>query len=146
YSETCPSAVTVTKPGLSVVRNGAWFGIAVKSPSEPGICTRVACTEASRRSGLTRSNWKVSAICSGRFRRHALGLLHHLVDAADHVEGSLRQVVELAGDHALETVDRHLERHLHARRAGEDLCHVEGLRQEALDLAGTGDGELVLFR
>ncbi len=31
-------------------------------------------------------------------------------------------------------------------RPGEDFRHVEGLRQEALDLAGAGHGELVLFR
>src|SRR3546814_1600080 len=29
--------------------------------------------------------------------------------------------------------------------AGEHVGHVEGLRQEALDLAGAADGELVLF-
>ena len=28
----------------------------------PGICTLVAASEASLRSGLTRSNWRVSAI------------------------------------------------------------------------------------
>ena len=30
--------------------------------------------------------------------------------------------------------------------AGEDLGHVEGLGQEALDLPGAGHGQLVLFR
>ena len=29
--------------------------------------------------------------------------------------------------------------------AGEDLSNVEGLRQEALDLAGTGNSQLVLL-
>jgi hypothetical protein len=29
--------------------------------------------------------------------------------------------------------------------AGEDFGHVEGLAEEALELAGAGDGELVVF-
>ena len=42
----------------------------------------------------------VSAMGSGRLGRHALGLGDHVLDAADHVEGGLRQVVVLAGDDA----------------------------------------------
>ena len=57
-----PPATTRTTPGRSVVRNGAWFGMAVKSPSDAGDLTAVAATEASLRSGLTRSNCRVSAI------------------------------------------------------------------------------------
>src|SRR5712692_1656939 len=39
----------------------------------------------------------------------ALGLLHHLVDPADHVEGLFRQLVELACDYPLERGDRVLK-------------------------------------
>jgi hypothetical protein len=38
-----------------------------------------------------------------------------------------------------------LQRHLHTVGAGEDLRHVEGLAEEALDLPGAGHGQLVLF-
>ncbi len=37
---------------------------------------------------------------------------------------------------ALEALDGVFQLDLHARRTGEDGGHVEGLRQEALDLAG----------
>ena len=40
----------------------AWPSIAVMSPSAPGICTSVAATEASLRSGETRSNCRVLAM------------------------------------------------------------------------------------
>jgi hypothetical protein len=33
-----------------------------------------------------------------------------------------------------------------ARRTGEHFSHEERLRQEALDLAGAGHGQLVFFR
>ena len=66
-----------------------------------------------------------------------------LVDAADHVERLLGQVVVLAGDDGLEAADRVLERHVLAGAAGEHFGDVERLRQEALDLAGPGHGQLV---
>ena len=65
---------------------------------------------------------------------------------ADHVEGLLGKRVALAADDHLEAADRLLQRHVLARRAGEHLGDVEGLRQEALDLARPCDGELVLGR
>ena len=75
---------------------------------------------------------------SGGLGCHLLGLLHHVLDAANHVERGLRQVVELAGDDALERVDGDFERDLDAGRAGEDRGDVERLAEEALDLAGAG--------
>src|SRR3546814_17836471 len=60
--------------------------------------------------------------------------------------GRFRQMVVLAFGDFLEAADRLGQRYLHARRTGEDLRHVEGLRQEALALAGAGDGQLVFFR
>ena len=73
-----------------------------------------------------------------------LGLLDGLVDAADHVEGLLGQVVVLAFDDLLEAADRLAERDVLARRAGEVLGDEEGLGEEALDPAGAADDQLVL--
>src|SRR3546814_389082 len=54
-------------------------------------------------------------------------------------------MVIFAFDHGLERLYRVLDLDELARDAGEDLRDVEGLRQELLDLAGAGDGQLVLF-
>src|SRR5690625_7618285 len=89
-------------------------------------------------------SWPCRSLPSGSGSlRHALGLGDGLVDIADHVEGGLGQMVELAGDDALEAGDRLLQRHLAAREAGEDLRDVERLAGETLALPCTGDGQLV---
>jgi ribose-phosphate pyrophosphokinase len=79
-------------------------GMAVMSPSAPGICTSDRRDRGQRRSGETRSNCIVSAMmppyAASAARRCGLG--DHLVDVADHVEGGLGQVVVFAGDHRLE--------------------------------------------
>src|SRR5690606_39848211 len=77
--------------------------------------------------------------CSGLFG-HLVGLLDGFLDAADHVERLLRQVVVLALDDALEAADGVLERDVLARGAGEHFGDVERLAEEALDLAGAGHG------
>mmetsp|Transcript_20599 Transcript_20599/g.62033 ORF Transcript_20599/g.62033 Transcript_20599/m.62033 type:complete len:405 (+) Transcript_20599:112-1326(+) len=81
----------------------------------------------------------------GHLASHLVSLLNHLVDVTNHVEGHLREVVVLAVQHTLEARDGVLDVHVLAGRASEDLSDVEGLRQEALDLAGAGDGQLVLL-
>src|ERR1700722_6466025 len=81
--------------------------------------------------------------CSRRFRGQTLALLDRLLDGADHVEGVLRQVVVLAFAQALEAPDGVGEVDENAGRAGEYLGDVEGLRQEALDLAGARHRDLV---
>src|SRR4051794_2522981 len=83
---------------------------------------------------------------SVRFRREALGLLDRLLDAADHVEGRLGQMIILAVDHRLERADGVLDLDELAGNAGEHLGDVEGLREETLDLAGAADGQLILLR
>src|SRR5262249_45966751 len=83
---------------------------------------------------------------SGRLGRELLRLLDRRLDGADHVEGRLGQVVVLAGAEALEALDGVGKLDEDARRAGEDFGDVEGLRQEALDLAGARNRHLVLFR
>src|SRR5690606_32062180 len=74
-----------------------------------------------------------------------LRLLDRFLDAADHVERLLRQVIVLAVDDALEAADGVLQRHVLARRTGEHLGDVERLREEALDLARAGHGQLVVL-
>src|SRR6187402_1083803 len=82
----------------------------------------------------------------GGFRRQLLALLDRLFDGADHVEGGFRQMIILAFAEAAETLDGVREVDELAGRAGEDFGNVERLRQEALDLAGAGHRQLVLFR
>src|SRR5580693_7037623 len=81
-----------------------------------------------------------------RFRGELLALLHRLIDRADHVEGGLGQVIVFALDQALEAADGVGQIDEHAGRAGEHFGDMERLRQEALDLAGASDSELVLLR
>mmetsp|Transcript_38402 Transcript_38402/g.120959 ORF Transcript_38402/g.120959 Transcript_38402/m.120959 type:complete len:569 (+) Transcript_38402:1788-3494(+) len=76
---------------------------------------------------------------------HRLGLLNRLLHRANHVEGLLGQVVVLAGEQAREALDRLRERAELARLAGEDLGDVEGLREEALDLARARHNHLVVL-
>src|SRR4051812_29560786 len=141
-------------PGFRVEIRGVWPISTPKKPSLPGTTTMSTCWLSSRRSGDTSSKvilpggWISIATASPALRRFGgelLALLDRLLDGADHVEGAFRQIVILAGDQALEAFDRVLELDEHAGRAGEDLGDMEGLRQEALDLAGAGDDELVVL-
>src|SRR5262245_29678330 len=59
-----------------------------------------------------------------------------LLDGTHHVERLLWQVIVFAGAQTFEAFDRVGEVHELARRTGEHLRHMEGLRQEALDFAG----------
>ena len=52
----------------------------------------------------------------------------------------------LALDDLGEATDGLADRHIRAGHAGELLGHVEGLRQEALDLTGTANQQLVVIR
>src|SRR5204863_3272620 len=96
-------------------------------------------TARPRRSRCRRGWWVLRPLLQ------RLRLLERLIDRADHVEGLLGQRIVLPADDALEAADGVLERHDLAVLAGEHLGHVEGLRQEALHLAGTVHGELVLL-
>src|SRR3954452_1157075 len=74
----------------------------------------------------------------------AAGRLDDVLDRALQEERRLRHVVVLAVDDLLEAADRLGDRDVLARRAGELLGDVEGLRQEALDAAGGADAQLLL--
>src|SRR5438874_1676691 len=139
--------------------NGACPGRTPKLPSLPGTTTISTSAETMSRSGVTNSNWTRSAIihlkmsprrlrmpASRRFRRHLAGLVDGLLDRADHVERSLGHLVILAGHVPLELLDRVFEGDEVGGAAGEHFGDVEGLRQEALDLARPRDGQPILFR
>src|SRR5712691_817562 len=57
----------------------------------------------------------------GRFRRHLARLVDRLLDRADHVERGFGHLVILAGDDALEPLDRVFEVDEDAGSAGEHL-------------------------
>src|SRR6266568_5193493 len=124
---------------------GSWFSRTPNPPCTPGARTSSQVTERTRRSGVTMS--RVMAIgCPQPLRGgELLRLLDRLLDAADHVEGLLGELVVPALHDLLEAADRVLQLDVLALVAGELLRDVERLREEALDLAGTGDGELVVL-
>src|SRR5690606_30849092 len=134
-----------TLPGLSRVISGAWRGAMPSSPISPVATTMVASPVYISASALTMSQRIVVAMSSAS-AGDLLRLLDRLVDAADHVEGLLRQVVELAVDDHLEAADGLLQRHVLARGAGEHLGDVERLREETLDLARARHRQLVVLR
>jgi hypothetical protein len=74
-----------------------------------------------------------------------LSLFEGLFEVTNHVEGSLGVNVSLSCEKGLESFDGLVELDELSRNLGEDLRHVEGLRQKPLDLSGSGDCELVLF-
>ncbi len=88
--------------------------------------------ESSRRLG----DWRKIAL-------HLLGFRDGLVDPADHVEGLFRKMIVLAVDDGLEGRNGVLQRHVLTGRTGEDLRHEEGLGEEALNFARSGDSQLV---
>ncbi len=69
----------------------------------------------------------------------------HLRNVSDHVEGDLGQVVVLAAEDLREPADGLLHRDELASVSGKDLGDLEWLREEPLDLASAGDGQLVLL-
>src|SRR3977135_4190622 len=115
------------------------------SPASPGSTTNSASPEKIEASALTTSTWMVAA-AMGCSLLQGLRFLECFLDRADHVERLLGQGVALAVDDHLEALDGVLERDVLAWRAGEVLRHGKRLRQEALDFARAGYGELVLGR
>src|SRR5450432_1030727 len=134
-----------TRPVRSAASSGRWPGSTPNSPLTLGAVTSSTLAESARPRGVTISSWILSTMAPLSLGRQLRALLLGLGDVADHVEGLLGQVVELALDDLLEAVDRLLEGDVLAlgpREAGGD---EERLRQEALHLARAGDDELVFF-
>src|SRR5688572_32158956 len=133
-SGAAPSVLnTSTTPSRTVDITGAWPSRTPKSPSVPGTTTMWTFSERTSFVGVTSS--KCRGIRSVLFG-HLLGLLDRLVDAADHVESLLGQVVVLTLDQRLERAHRVLDLHELAGNVGEHFGDVERLAEEALDLAG----------
>src|SRR5471030_663834 len=149
-SSSAPAWRMRTVPGLIRVRSGACSGRIPSSPASPGAITISAGPEKICRSALTMSTCKVLAMMSfagcGFALLEGLRLLERFLDRADHVERLFGKRVALAVHDHVESLDRVLERHVLAGRAREHLGDVEGLRQEALDLARAPHRELVLGR
>src|ERR1700709_597103 len=122
------------------------------SPSCAGKATKVASASSTARSGVITLQWKVLPVAmaqspaglalSGQLFR----LRRRIFDSADVHERLVRQVIPLAVAQLLEGADGGRPGDVDAGEAGELLGDVEGLREEALDLAGAADDDLVLFR
>src|SRR6185436_593906 len=134
----------MTSPVPTRLSRGACQGRTPNEPSLPGTTTSSTSPDTTSRVGVATSSRSRSAMDAGPLFAEPLGLLDGLVDAADHVEGLLGEVVVLALDDLAEPPDAVGERHVLPGRAREGLGHEEGLREEALDLAGAGHGQLVL--
>src|ERR1700734_1047416 len=84
-----------------------------------------------------------SLFASLRGFRELLALFDRFFDRAHHVEGGFRQMIVFAFAQIAEALDGVGEVDELAGRAGEDFGDVEGLRQEAFDLAGARHRDLV---
>src|SRR5580700_10163568 len=102
------------------------------SPCEPGTNSTLASPENICPSALTMSTCMDWAMMDLPRSAQRLRFFDRFLDAADHVERLLGEMVVLAGNDVLEAADRILQGHDFAVLAGEHLRHVEGLRQEAL--------------
>lgn len=74
-----------------------------------------------------------------------LSLLKGLLESTLHIECCLRVIITLALEKRRETLDCVLQLHELTLSAGKDLAHKEGLREELLDLSGTGHRQLVVL-
>src|SRR6476661_8854870 len=151
--------------GSSIASTGSWLASTPIEPAAVRVETISTSSEKTSPSGVSTSAVNsVRAMISSagrpapRFEEKAdvrpsetdrsvtslLGRLDDLVDRALEEERALGHLVVLAVDDLLEAADRLLDFHVGARRARELFGHEERLRQEALDLAGALDRELVL--
>src|ERR671925_995453 len=155
YSRTSPSPVwTRVEPAFSVATSGACRASTPISPAAPGTTIISASPSKAGPSGVTSETSKRRLGSFGLLlsllglllaaAADALRLLDRLLDRPDHVEGLLGQVVVLAVEDLGEALDRVLELHVLARRAGELLGDEVRLREKALDLPRPRHDEPVL--
>src|SRR5438067_2423803 len=162
YSRTSSRVWMRVEPAFSVATSGACRARTPISPAAPGTTIISASPSNAGPSGVTSETSKrllgsllrlllgLFALLLGLFglllaaAADALRLLDRLLDRPDHVEGLLGQLVVLAVEDLLEALDRVLELHVLAGRAGELLGHEVRLRKEALDLPRPRDHEPVL--
>src|ERR1700722_10274576 len=125
---------------------GVCPGMYAESPPSVRRNTVWTCSSKRVRSGVTRLASKVATdvlLLAAGFE--GAGLLEHRVDPAHVQERLLGHVVEIPVEQDLEGLDGLGDGHGHALETGEHLTDVEGLREEALDLAGPVHDEPVLF-
>src|SRR3974377_340552 len=129
---------------VNSVMSGACPGRTPMSPALPGIVTSSTDALTSILSGVTISSSSTSAIelCRGL---HLLGRLEHFFDAAFEKERLLGNVVIFAVQDLLEAADSVFDLHVLALQTGKLLGHEEGLREKALNLAGTRHRQLLFF-
>src|SRR5512139_517202 len=121
--------------------SAAWCGRMASWPSLPGaIKTSTPCSTRTTRSAVTTSTVSGMALGLGQL---AAAFDGH-IDVADHVERLLRETVVLAFQDLLEAADSFADGHVLAGHTGELLRHEHGLREEALNLASAGHGQLVV--
>src|SRR5215469_1847623 len=77
---------------------------------------------------------------------HLFGGFEHLIDRSLHVKRLFRNIIVLAFDDLFEAAHGVLNLHIASLIAGKLLRHMEGLREELLDLTRASDGDLVFFR
>src|SRR6266536_4727927 len=107
------------------------------SPATERATTKSASPAQTSRSGVTRCRSRGIGLLP--LAPQPPCLLLRLLDPANVEERLLRQVVVVAAGERVERGDGLVQRHALAGDAGELLGHVERLRKEALDLAGTVD-------
>merc|ERR1712100_99776 len=76
---------------------------------------------------------------------HLASLLVALLESSHHVESRFWVLISTTLEELSETFDsvgKFDESTWHTR---EHLCHLERLREESLDLSGSGDGKSILF-
>src|SRR5437868_10034589 len=148
-------------PGLRMVMSGAWRASTPSSPSAPVAMMNSTSPSNRLRSTLTtRSGNFIPGLptawggrrrtrCAAGWGRslflHLFSLRASLVDRAHHVEGLLGQVVVLAFEDLLEAPHGLGPRHVLAFATGKPLRDAEGLGEEALHLARSRNGLLVVF-
>src|SRR4051812_48816292 len=142
---------TRVEPAFSSATSGAWRARTPISPAAPGTISISASPSKAAPSGVTteteKSGWSATRpLCGGRLFLHGFRALDRLLDRTDHVERLLWQVVVLAVQDLDKAADRVLELHELAGCARELRSGEERLREEALDLAGACDDDLVLVR
>src|SRR5881296_2419288 len=134
----------MSSPIPSVVRKGACPGRTPKYPWLPGMTISSTVSATTSRIGVAISSMRRSATLAAR--RELLRLVPRLADVADHVDRLLGQLVVLAVDDFAEALDGVRELHIPPLSAGERLGDEHGLGEKPLDLARTGDDELIVVR
>jgi hypothetical protein len=88
---------------------------------------------------------KLFVLSLGDHLGHPSALLESLLEVTGHVESTFGVIITSSLEECGEAVDGFGKLDELAWLSGEDLTHEEWLRQESLNLSGSGDGQLVLF-